>query len=83
MRIPTSVVEFLADHATSEEVEQITQTLKEIESNPDLGFVIPFNLPELRDCFVYWTPDKKWRILYQRKKTFGFSRLKLLRIDLE
>ena len=83
MKIPTSVVEYLADHATSEEVEIITQTLKQLDENPDLGEVIPFNLRELKDCFVFWTPDKKWRILYQRKKTFGFSRLKLLRIDLE
>lgn len=83
MKTPTSVIDFLADHAIPEEVEVIAQTLARLDANSSLGETIPFNLPELRDCYVFWTPDKKWRILFQRKKTFGFSRSKVLKISLE
>lgn len=63
--------------------------LATLEANPELGAVVPFHLPELRDCYVIWTEeknDRKWRILFRRRSPL-FHRwrpyLRVLAIELE
>jgi hypothetical protein len=87
LRLPNSVVDYLAKHASDEDVEQIMTALATLEANPDLGVSIPFHLPELKDCYVIYTaPDKKWRILFRRRPAL-FRRwrpyIRILAIELE
>jgi hypothetical protein len=86
--IPESIVTklALADVATDAEIELITSTLRQLENQPTLGEPIPFNLPELRDCYVIWTDDRAWRIVFLRRRPGFFVRnpqIKVLAIDRE
>lgn len=83
MNTPYSGIDYLADHADPSDLKIITETLKQLDNDPSLGFEIFFKLPELKNCCVYWTPDKKWRILFRKERASDASRNRLLKITQE
>lgn len=59
-----SVLNYLATHASPTESELITQTLTDLEKDPDNGYPVPFDVPGLENYYVVSTPDKRWSVLF-------------------
>jgi hypothetical protein len=71
-KLPQSVVDNFAQHNPSDEdVKSVMDALQSLGKNPDQGTPVPFNPERLRDCYLSWTQDKKWRILYRHKNPRG------------
>jgi hypothetical protein len=80
LNLPENVVdEFATQDPSEKEVDRVKKILKHLPNDPAIGSPIPFDLPEFRGCFVTWTPDKQWRIVFQRKNPSGVTVLSIAR----
>lgn len=82
LKLPEAVVdEFANDAPTAREVDRVKKVLKTLPGNPKIGSPIPFDLPEYENCFVTWTPDKQWRIVFRRNSPSSINVLSIARED--
>lgn len=80
LNLPENVVnEFASQDPSEKEVDRVKKILKRLSSDPTIGSPIAFDVPEYRDCFVTWTPDKQWRVVFQRKNPGGVNVLSIAR----
>jgi len=69
LNLPERVVdEFASQDPSEKEVDRVKKVLKNLIADPKIGTSVPFDLPVYRDCFVAWTPDRQWRIVFRRRK---------------
>ena len=81
VKLPQSLVErFVAEHPSDQDLDYVIQALDRIHRGEDSGIAIPFHVRELRETYVTWTEDRKWRIIFQRAKADGIN---VLAIDRE
>jgi len=48
------------------DVDAVYEAVRRLAENPKMGTNVPFTSDDLKDIYVTWTPDGKWRILYRR-----------------
>lgn len=64
--IPLAIVnQFSKFNPTPEDIQSVTALIQQIQKNPDVGNPIPFKQPEYQDCYVAFTADAKWRVVYR------------------
>jgi hypothetical protein len=65
--IAESVVRHFADlNPTPDDRKSVFALLEQIDGDPDIGVPIPFLKQTYKDCFVAFTPDTRWGIVYRR-----------------
>jgi len=67
LRVPESVVNrFVSLNPSPDDRQSVLDLVSQLLKRPELGIPIPFNLPEYSDCYVAFTPNRKWRVVYRR-----------------
>ena len=78
LNLPDSVVaEFSSRNPSQRDIEQVLKLLKNLARNPNIGMSIPFDVHDYADCFVTWTSDNKWRVVFRRRNPGGVDVLSI------
>jgi hypothetical protein len=65
--IPEGTVNRFANfHPTLDDSRNVKDLVAQLMDNPALGIPIPFEKQKYKDCFVAFTPDGRWRVVYRR-----------------
>jgi len=65
--VPEAVVNRFANHHPSpDDRKTVVGLVAQLMAQPDLGIPIPFEQEKYKDCYVAFTPDGHWRVVYRR-----------------
>jgi hypothetical protein len=67
---------FAQYNPTDEDIDNVDKAYQTFQDKPvEEATPIPFERPELKDCYVIWTPDRKWRLLLRKRNPKGYDLL--------
>jgi hypothetical protein len=65
--IPEGIVNRFANfHPTPDDRKNVVDLVAQLMKNPGLGIPIPFEKQKYKDCYLAFTADGRWRVVYRR-----------------
>jgi hypothetical protein len=77
------VVQFGNFNPTPDDIESVKSLIEQILKNPNLGTPIPFSQPKYEDCYVAFTADGKWRVVYRLIESTKTKKLEPVLVSVE
>jgi hypothetical protein len=64
--IPEAIVNHFANfNPTPDDIKSVVALIEQIQKDPSIGTEIPFSQPKYKDCYVAFTADGKWQVVYR------------------
>jgi len=73
----SAFVRFTEQDPTADDVELVKETLVALARNPQTGVPLPFVPKTFPETYVSWTPNRKWRIVFQARRPDGIEVLSI------
>jgi hypothetical protein len=71
---PYAIIDKFAQYGPSDaDIENVIEAYQALQNNSTDVTPVPFEHETLKDAYLAWTPDRKWRILLKKINPKGFE----------